>query len=377
MRILHAMESTIGGTRRHLVDVTRGQLQRGHQVALAVSCEREPRFRGDLADLARRGAQVFEVPMRRAISPLDDARRLRELRRALASFAPEIVHTHSSKAGFLGRVASLLEGRGVRIHSPHTYAFLFSAEFGPLRRALFRRIETALAKRTRRVIAVSAGEAETFKKSGVVREEQVRVVRNGIDPAPWLDAVPLARSELGIPKDAPLILVAGLLHVAKGQDLAVEALAQPGLERAHLLVLGEGPWGAQLEQAAARLGVRARLHLAGWRDDVPRCMATCDIVLLPSRWEAMPYVVLEGMAAARAVVATRVDGAREMVVDGETGALCDVGQPASIAAALRRVIEAGPERRAEMGRRGRERLLAEGTDARMVEGLLEVYAGSR
>ncbi|MEO6709659.1 MAG: glycosyltransferase, partial [Planctomycetota bacterium] len=117
MRILHAMECTIGGTRRHLVDVARGQLERGHQLALAVACLREPRFQADLEDLARRGARVFEIPMLRSISPWSDARHLGAVRAALRAFEPEIVHTHSSKAGVLGRVASLLEQRGTRIHT--------------------------------------------------------------------------------------------------------------------------------------------------------------------------------------------------------------------------------------------------------------------
>ncbi len=371
------MECTIGGTRRHLVDVARGQLERGHQIALAVSCEREPRFRRDLEELARLGARVFEIPMLRTISPLRDARHMRDLRASLREFEPEIVHTHSSKAGVLGRVASLLEGRGTRVHTPHTFAFLFSAEFGWAKRSLFRRIEAGLARKTSRIIAVSEGEAQTFRGSGVVAPEQVRVVRNGIDPTAWLVARPADRAALGIPADAPLILVAGLLHVAKGQDLAVEALARPGLERAHLLALGGGPLRAKLESLSAKLGVRERVHMPGWSDEVPAWMAACDVVLLPSRWEAMPYVVLEGMACARPVVATSVDGAREMIVEGLHGALCEIGNSDSIASALLRVLDGGPAKRGEMGRKARERLLAEGTAVRMVEQLLEVYRQAR
>ena len=371
------MECTIGGTRRHLVDVARGQLERGHQVALAVSCEREPRFRPDLEELARLGARVFEIPMLRTISPLRDARHLRELRGRLREFEPEIVHTHSSKAGVLGRQASILEARGTRVHTPHTFAFLFSAEFGWAKRAVFRHVEKSLARKTSRIIAVSEGEAETFRKSGVVAAEQLRVVRNGIDPTPFLVAQSADRAALGIPEDAPLILVAGLLHVAKGQDLAVQALARPGLERAHLLLLGGGELRAKLEALAKKLGVRDRLHMPGWSDEVPNWMAACDVVLLPSRWEAMPYIVLEGMASARPVVATRVDGAREMIVDGESGALCEIDDVASIASALVRVLDASAAQREELGRNARERLLAEGTAERMVDQLLEVYTQAR
>jgi len=371
------MECTIGGTRRHLVDVVRGQLERGHPVALAVACLREPRFRADLEDLQRRGARVFEIPMLRSISPWRDAKHLGEVRRALRAFEPDVVHTHSSKAGVLGRLASLLEHRGARIHTPHAFAFLFSAEFSAAKRGLFRRMETSLARRTARIIAVSEGEAATIRASGVVPPERLRVVRNGIDPAPWLAAKPADRASLGIPEDVPLILVAGQLHIGKGQDLAVEALARPGLERAHLLLLGGGPLQARIEQLASELKVRDRLHLPGWSDQVGPWMLASDLVLLPSRWEAMPYIVLEAMACAKAVVATRVDGAREMIVEGENGALCEIESAESIAQALQRILAQVPAQRSAMGLRGREKLLAEGTASRMVDRLLAVYAEAR
>jgi len=371
------MECTIGGARRHLVDVASGQLELGHQVGLAVSCEREPKFRADLARLAAAGACVFEIPMLRRISPRRDLKHLREMRARLLEYAPEIVHTHSSKAGVLGRVASLQEDVGVRVHTPHTFAFLFSAEFGRARRALFRGIESALARRSARIVAVSEGEAETFRASGVVDAAKIRVVRNGIDPSPWARAKPAERASLRIRADAPLILVAGMLHVAKGQDLALEALLEPGLEQAQLLLLGDGELRPRLEQLARDPRLAGRVHMPGWSEDVPGWMAACDLVLLPSRWEAMPYAVLEAMASARPVVAARVDGAREMIVDGEHGALCQVGDASSLADGLRRTLQAGSARRAAMGLAARQRLLAMGTRERMVKSLLEVYAQAR
>ena len=367
------MECTVGGTRRHLVDVVRGQLARGHEVALAVSCERDAEFRRELEALAGEGVVVFEIPMLRSISPWLDFRHLAELRRRLRDYAPQIVHTHSSKAGVLGRLASLLEDCGARVHTPHTFAFLFSAEFSAHKRAAFRRIERYLASRTARVVAVSEGEAETFAASGVVDMGRVRVVRNGIDPGPWLRALPKDRASLGIPVDVPLVLVAGLLHVAKGQDLALEALTFPGLERAHLLVLGDGPLRLALNAQVQRSGLASRVHFGGWSDEVPGWMAASDVVLVPSRWEAMPYVVLEAMAAARPLVATPVDGAREMIVDGVHGALCKIGDAGSIAAGMLRVLQLDARQRTEMGLRGRERLLQMGTADRMVDELLALY----
>lgn len=110
---------------------------------------------------------------------------------------------------------------------------------------------------------------------------------------------------------------------------------------------------------------------------MPGWMAAADVVLVPSRWEAMPYIVLEAMACARPLVATRVDGAREMIVDGEHGVLCDIGSVDSIADGLRRALGLDAKRRAELGARARERLLGMGTAERMVDELLALYTQLR
>ena len=141
---------------------------------------------------------------------------------------PDLVHTHSSKAGALGRRAAQSAGCSAVVHTPHTYSFLFGEMFGPLKRWLFKAIERRLSKMARLVVAVSEGEAETMRSSGVVSPDKVRVVSNGIDPGPYEGAAPSlpADSEEG----ALRVLVCGLLNVAKGQDLAISSLTHPGCE---------------------------------------------------------------------------------------------------------------------------------------------------
>jgi glycosyltransferase involved in cell wall biosynthesis len=368
------MEATIGGTRRHLVDVARGQRRRGFDVCLAISAEREPRFRQDLAALAGEGVRVEEIPMVRAVRPGLDLRHLRRLEGLLREFEPDIVHTHSSKAGVLGRLASAGTDVGQRVHTPHTFAFLFGAEFGPLRRRLFRELESALAQLTQRTVAVSAGEAATFRASGVVPADRIRVVPNGVDPAAYLSAMPIARGDLGVPENAPLIAVVGLLHVAKGQDLLLQALRAPGLERAHALVVGDGEWRAHLEQLSRSLGVETRAHFLGWREDVPAILCACDCLALPSRWEGLPYIVIEASLAGLPIVATRVDGAGELLRDGESGILVELESADELGAALARVLALPREQRLAMGRLARERALAGYSLERMVDGLSAVYA---
>ncbi|MEM1450782.1 MAG: glycosyltransferase [Planctomycetota bacterium] len=367
------MEATIGGTRRHLVDVATGQLRAGHRVSLVVSTLRDPGFPQDLERLREAGAEVHEVPMVREIRPAKDLVHGRRIGAILRESRPDVVHTHSSKAGVLGRRASMSTGIGARVHTPHTFAFLFGALFGRTKRALIRSIERGLARSTHRMIAVSETEAETIRGSSVVDPAIVRVVPNGIDPARIEGAEPLDVAALGLDPALPLAAVIGLVYGAKGQDLALEALAEDGLEGLQILFVGPGDTGALVDRAR-RLGVDRRVAFVGPRDDVPSVLAASDLLLLPSRWEGMPYVVLEAMAASLPVVATPVDGARELVVDGETGYLARAIDPGAIADALRLATLAGESRRRALGAAGRQRLEDGYTVEAMVAGLDAVYA---
>lgn len=374
------MEATIGGTRRHLVDVSAAQLARGLEVHLAVASLRDPDFPADLEHLRRLGARVYELPMVREIRPLQDLRDFRSLCRILREARPDIVHTHSSKAGVLGRAASIWTGIGARVHTPHTFAFLFGALFGKHKRRLFRWLEAMLARRTSLVLAVSPTEAETFVSSGVVPVERIRVVCNGIDPARFEDVGALELAPLGLDPSRPLAAVVGLVYAAKGQDLALEALSMPGCEALQLLLAGPG----ELQETRARivrLGLEPRVRVLGARRDVPSLLAALDFLILPSRWEGMPYIVLEAMASGLPVVATPVDGARDLIVDGETGLLAASIDPAALAASIAELLSMSPEQRARMGARGRERLLRDYSLEHMLEGLEGAYrdalAGSR
>jgi len=386
MRVLEVMESTIGGTRRHLVDLAAGLAAAGDEVHLCVSAEREPRFRADLADLAAAGVVVHEVPMVRSISPLQDLRHQRAIEALLREVQPDVVHTHSSKAGVLGRNASRSTGIGVRVHTPHTFAFLFDAMFGVLKRRAFRMIEAYLGKRTGRLIAVSQGEAETMCAAppgggpGVIQEHRVRVVVNGVDPTRWAGAEPLLRAELGLGEDDVVVLVAGLLNPAKGQDLAIEAFTRgplAGRSGVKLLLAGHGDDLPQLEALVARHGLGERVTFLGWRDDLPRLMATADLLLLPSRWEGMPYAVLEAMAAGLPVVAARVDGARDLVEElapgAGTGLVVDAGDPDAMADAVARLAELDAAERRAIGARGAARVTEHFTIEHMVQRTRAVF----
>lgn len=372
MRVLHVMEATVGGTRRHLLDAARGLAHEGVDVHVAVATGRDPGFAADLAALQAEGVGVERVEMVRAPHPRD-WRDYRALRRLLLRLRPDVVHTHSSKAGALGRQASLSVKVGARVHTPHTFAFLFEELFGIWKRRLYRAVETRLARRTERLIAVGPSEAETFRASGVVPPERIRVVPNGIDRARFEGVQPADLAQLGLDPARPTAAVIGLLYAGKGQDLALEALARPGCEALQLLLVGPGG-RAPLEGLARRLGIGSRVRFAGPRDDVPALLAAIDLLLLPSRWEGMPYVVMEAMASGVPVVATPVDGARDLVDHGRTGWVVPSISAEDLHGGLTAFLALDGAGRAAMGRAGYQRLGAEHTVEHMVRGLLEVYA---
>ncbi len=165
----------------------------------------------------------------------------------------------------------------------------------------------------------------------------------------------------------------GLLNVAKGQDLALEAIARGGLDELQVAIVGHGAMEPQLRALAARLRIEDRVRFLGFRTDVPRLVAACDFVLLPSRWEGMPYVVLEAMAGGKPVVATPVDGAIDLVDDGRTGFVARAIEVGAIAESLRAMAALTQRERARMGESGRERMLARHSADAMVKGLVEVY----
>ncbi len=372
VRVVHVMEATIGGTRRHLVDLARGQARAGLEVHLAVATVRDPGFPADLEALEREGVGVARLPMVREIAPVRDLAAVRALAGLLKRLRPEIVHTHSSKGGALGRLASIATGVGARVHTPHTFAFLFSSMFGPAKRRLYRSIELLLGRATARTIAVSSSEAETFLRSGVVAAERIRVVPNGVDPARFLDAAPLALESLGLDRSRPVAAVIGLVYSGKGQDLALQCLVRPGCEALQLLIVGPGDT-RPLEALAHELGVAERVRFLGPRSDVPALLAAIDFLILPSRWEGMPYIVLEAMASARAVAATPVDGARDLVVHGATGRIAERIDAEALALEVSALLALSPADRAAMGAAGRARVLQSYRVEDMVERTISVY----
>ncbi len=379
MRVLQIMECTIGGTRRHLRDLVHGLRRRGVEVEVACAARRDPRMREDMAAFTAAGAVVHEIPMVRAITPWKDAWHGLRLASLVADRRLDIVHTHSSKAGALGRGAAWLCSSAARVHTPHTYAFSFDGgagqggeSAGPP--ALVLATERLLGRITGRLIHVSESELREGQALRVVAPGRARVVPNGIDPARYAlpTGGPALRAELGIPASARVVGSIGLLNDAKGHDLLVAAAAQLPAD-VHVLIVGHGEREGALREQAARLGCAGRLHLAGWRDDLSAAHSAMNVFALPSRWEGLPYALLEALAAGLPCVATDVNGSRDILqCEPPCGLLVPREDPAALAAAIGRLLSDAALAR-HCATRGPERVAQEFSLERMLDRTLALY----
>lgn len=376
LRVAEVMECTIGGTRRHIGELSIGLAQRGVDVTLFASAVRDQTFRFDLARIAAAGARVVEIPMRREIAPLTDARHLARLIREFRRGEFDLIHTHSSKAGALGRVAARIAlPRAKIVHTPHTFAFNFAEQFSARKRKLFLSIERRLGRVTDRLVHVSESERLEGLGLGIVPAERAIVIPNGIDPERYVGRDRTrVRAELGIDDATPLLGAVGLLNEAKGHSFLIDAI---GMLRARgrelrCVIVGEGALRGALERAIVEQRLEGVVSLLGYRRDVPDVLAALDVFAMPSLWEGMPYGVLEAMAAARPVVASDVNGCRDLVKDGVTGLLVRSRDAVALADALERVLvdRALADRIAAAGR---ERVRSEYSLATMIDRYLDLF----
>jgi glycosyltransferase involved in cell wall biosynthesis len=325
----------LGGAPRNTLD-TVASLDR-NEFVVALACADQGELLPEARALA--GVELFELRhLRREVRPLADVRALRGLRRAIRSFRPEIVHTHSSKAGILGRLAARREGVPVVIHSIHGFGF------GPHQprpvRLAFLAAERLASRWTTAFVAVSRRNLEDGVRLGLFPASRARVIRSGVELASFAGhrGGGALREELGIPVGAPLVVQIACFKAQKAPERFVEVAARlaPRFPAAHFLLVGDGALRRRLERLRRDAGLQHRLHLPGWRRDVPAIYDAATVVMLTSRFEGLPRVVVEALAAGVPVVAMAVDGVPEVVRDGENGFLL---APGDVAGMVERVAE--------------------------------------
>ncbi len=356
VRVVEILEATCGGTRRHLVDLLDRLDPDKFRVSLICANTREPNFNMDLQAMQERGITIAIVPMLRAIRPLTEWRAFRSIQTQLRQWRPDIVHTHSAKAGFLGRLAAHTVQVPTLIHTPHH--FPFEMDINPLAARFYLQLEKIAARVTHRIICVCPSEQRTALKHRLVDADGCAVIPNGIHPGEMNRSLKLRdgmRRNLGIPDISPVIGVVGRLSKQKGHTYLLEAAALllPHYPEMRILMVGDGELRPELERQAARLGIAPNCIFAGHREPVHAYYAAMDILAMPSLWEGLPYTMLEGMDAALPVVAFSAGGIADVIVDGKNGRLVEKKDVRSMAGALAELMRS-PEQRQQLGREARE-----------------------
>jgi glycosyltransferase involved in cell wall biosynthesis len=305
---------------------------------------------GDMSYLASdRGVRPVTVrELGRAIRPTDDLVALWRLYRLMRRERPHVVHTHTAKAGTLGRIAAFAAGVPVRVHTFHGH--VFSGYFSPAKTRVFLGIERALARVTHTIIAISESQRrELSEVYEVAPGGKFAVVPLGLDLAPFAEVAPEPdeggiRAELGIGPGETVVGIVGRLTAIKNHRMFLDA-ARLALERApegvsfRFLVVGGGDLEDEIREQARSLG--DRVVFAGWRRDLAAVYAACDIVALTSNNEGTPVAVIEALASSRPVVATDVGGVADVLEGGRLGVLVPSGDASQFADALVRVASDG------------------------------------
>ena len=362
IRVLQLVVSTgLGGGPAHVRDLCAGLPPGEFEVTVA-----GPRAAGD----GEAGLPALEVATDRlAFPPGPLARVVGIVRRRRI----DVVHSHGKGAGLYGRLAARWAGAA----AVHTFHGLHHEGYGRAGGAAYLALERALARLTHTVIHVSRSQAAEAAALGLAPAGRARVVVNGIDAARVRalarDAA-ITRAALGLPAGARVVGTVARLDRVKALDVLLAGVARlaRGVPDAVLLVVGDGPEGAALRARAAALGLGPRVIWAGALPDAARCLPALDVWASASRREGLPLGLLEAMACALPVVATRVPGHVDAVEDEATGLLVPADDPEALAQALTRVL-ADPARARAMGEAGRDRVDREFSAARMAEETAAVY----
>lgn len=372
IRVAHvATRLNLGGVTRHILNLYR--YMPADRIEMRIIAGSVTRGEAEWIDAIREaGVMPWSIPeLRRPIAPIDDLVAFYKLWRFFLRWKPDVVHTHMAKAGALGRIAALLAGVPVRVHSFHGH--VFRGYFGRVGSGAARAAETLLGRFTTGVVTVTPGQHdEIVAELRIVAERRTRLIRYGCETGGTVsvDVRDGWRRELGIASDAFVAVTVGRLTPIKNHALLLEALAKCALPVVAVIV-GDGELRGELERRAKALGIAKRTVFAGWIDDVTVAYQAADVLTLTSHNEGAPIAVMEAMGWGCPVVATRAGGVPDLI-DDTTGILVDLGDSNALAAALD-ALARDPERAKRMGAAARVRALTDFSVEREAGSILEYY----
>src|SRR5438046_1909485 len=380
VRVLRVIaRRNMGGPALHVAYLTAGLRERGYETTLVAGTL--ARGEDSMAFVADElGVEVERVEaLQREISPWRDVLAILRLARIIRRVRPQILHTHTAKAGAVGRLAALFAGDArppIVVHTFHGH--VLRGYFDPVRTAGFRLLERWLARMSTALVAVSPQVRDDLVALGVAPRERFVVVRLGIELEQRVAAEQDGRGEsrrvLGIAPDRFAVGWIGRMTGVKRTDDVLRAfrrLRDRGVD-ACLCMIGDGPDRPAVERRAHELGVMRDTLFLGYQEDVAPYYAAFDAMILPSINEGTPVSAMEALAAGRPVVATRVGGVPDVVQEGRDGFLVDPGATDDLAERLTRLAR-DPDLRERMGAAGRERVLPRHAVARLIEDVDRLY----
>jgi glycosyltransferase involved in cell wall biosynthesis len=327
----------------------------------------------------KQGIEIIDIPsLVRRISPINDLRGLVALFRHILKIQPHIVHTHTSKAGLLGRLAAWLARVPTIIHTPHGHVFY--GHFGNSLSRIFLQMEKLLGRITHHHIALTPEEGKDYLNLGVAKSNNLSVIHSGVDLNCFRQSATESntkREELAIPSDSLVVGYVGWLIPIKGVTYLVKAMAEVVQRHPNSLLLMAGKGDEKgvdeikLKEQVENLGLADNVRFLGWRPDVDKIMGCIDIFVLPSLNEGMGRVLVEAMSAGLPIVASRVGGIPDLIKDGQNGLLVPPADASALAKAISDLL-ADQEERIRMGEAGKEMCHPYSVEA-MVEQIDDLY----
>ena len=377
IKILHIIgRLNVGGAAIHVVDLTAG-LERGRYRTLLVAGS-ENEAEGSMLDYAlSRGVEptvIPEIVTAFTIAPRD-LKALWKLYSLMRRKRPHVVHTHTAKAGLLGRVAAWLVGVPVIVHTFHGH--VLHGYYGPVKNQLLRWFERLLALAADRLVTVSEQVKNDLVGYGIAKAEKISVVPLGCDLDPFLNAAKFRgefRQELALRGDHKLIGIVGRIFPIKNHALFLAAAAGIASQEplARFVIVGDGVLRESLENRAKSLAIDDRVVFTGWRRDLPRICADLDVLVVSSDNEGTPLSAIEAMAAGCPVVATWVGGLPDLIEDHKTGRLVPPRDASALSSAVLDLLHS-PQVERDLGRNAQAFVRQRFTVQRLLSDIDDLY----
>jgi glycosyltransferase involved in cell wall biosynthesis len=343
----------VGGPAIHVVNLTAGLDPHRYQSLLVAGSENEAE--GSMLDFALahgvKPTVITEIVTVFSLAPRD-GKALWKLYRLMRKERPHIVHTHTAKAGFLGRLAAGLAGVPIIVHTFHGH--VLHGYYGPRKNWLLRQVERSLASFTDRLVTVSEHVKSELVSYGVAKAEKINVIPLGFDLEPFLRSRSYRgefRREMGLSGDTKLVGIVGRIFPIKNHSLFLESAARIAARdgSARFIIVGDGVLRPALELQAKELGIAERVLFTGWRRDLPTIYADLDVLVVSSENEGTPVSSIEAMASGCPVVATHVGGLPDLIINKKTGFLVQPRDADGIAASVLHLLH-NPEMAHEIAR---------------------------